>query len=94
LNVQCWAREFAEADSEKRCPKELPIAEKESNKWLVSYRAVAAAQKRCPQTLLVSVGDREADVYELFHEALSDSQNPTLLIRANRDRLLSAGLRP
>ena len=60
LNVQCWAREFAEANSEKRRPQELPISEKESNKWLVSYRAVVAAQKHCPQTMLVSVGDREA----------------------------------
>ena len=91
VNVQCWAREFAEAGSEKPRPQELPIEEKESYKWLVSYRAVAAAQKRCPQTMLVSMGDREADVYELFHEALSDPQNPELLIRANRDRLLSEG---
>jgi hypothetical protein len=91
LNVQCWAREFAEAGSEKRRPKELPIEQKESNKWRVSYRAVAAAQKRCPQTMLVSVGDREADIYELFHEALSDPQAPKLLIRADRDRLLSEG---
>ena len=91
LNVQCWAREFVEAGREKRRPKELPIAEKESNKWLVSYRTVAVAQTRCPQTLLVSMGDREADVYELFHEALSDPQGPKLLIRADRDRLLSEG---
>jgi hypothetical protein len=91
LNVQCWAREFAEAGSEKRRPKELPIEEKESNKWLVSYRAVAAAQKHCPQTMLVSMGDREADIYELFHEALSDPQAPKLLIRADRVRLLSEG---
>ena len=91
MNVQCWAREFAEAGSAKRRPKQLSIAEKESNKWLVSYRAVAVAQKRCPQTLLVSMGDREADFYEFFHEALSDQENPKLLIRANRDRLLSEG---
>lgn len=91
MNVQCWAREFVEAGSEKRRPKELSIEEKESNKWLMSYRAVAAAQKRCPQTMLVSVGDREADVYELFYEALSDPQGPKLLIRADRDRLLSEG---
>jgi hypothetical protein len=91
MNVQCWAREFVEAGSEKRRPKELPIEEKESNKWLVSYRAVAAAQKRCPQTMLVSVGDREADIYELFHEALSDPQGPKLLIRADRVRLLNEG---
>ncbi len=91
MNVQCWARAFAEAGSKKRRPKESPIAEKESHNWLVSYRAVVAAQKHCPQTMLVSVGDREADVYELFHEALSDPQNPQLLIRANRDRLLNEG---
>jgi hypothetical protein len=91
LNVQCWAREFAAAGSEKRRPKALPIEAKESNKWLVSYRAVAQAQKHCPQTMLVSVGDREADLYELFREALSDPQNPKLLIRANRDRLLDDG---
>jgi len=91
MNVQCWARAFAEAGSEKRRPKELPIEEKESNKWLVGYRAMAAAQKRCPQTMLVSVGDREADVYELFHQALSDPQAPKLLLRADRDRLLSEG---
>jgi len=91
MNVQCWAREFAEAGSEKRRPKELPIEAKESHKWLLSYRAVAEAQRRCRQTMLVSVGDREADVYELFNEALSDPQGPKLLIRANRDRLLSEG---
>ncbi len=84
-------RELAEAGSEKPRPQELPIAEKESNKLLVSYCAVAATQTPCPQTMLVSVGDREADVYELFYEASSDPQNPELKIRANRDRLLSEG---
>jgi hypothetical protein len=41
--------------------------------------------------MVVSVGDREADIYELFHAALSDPQGPKLLVRANRDRLLSEG---
>lgn len=91
LNAQCWARDFEEAGSEKRSPKELPIEEKESNKWLMSYGAVAAAQKRCPETMVVSVGDREADIYELFHQARSVPQGPKLLIRANQDRLLSEG---
>jgi len=66
--------------------KELPIEEKESIKWLVSYRAVAGAQKLCSETMLVSVGDREADIYELFHEASQDPCNPKLLIRAERTR--------
>lgn len=85
LNVQCWARDPAEAGKRHR-RKELPIQEKESIKWLVSYRAVAEAQKLCPETILVSVGDREADIYDLFHEASHDPLNPKLLIRAERTR--------
>jgi hypothetical protein len=85
LNVQCWARDPEETGKRYR-RKELPIEEKESFKWLVSYRAVAEIQKLCPATMLVSVGDREADIYELFSEALQDPQNPRLLVRAERSR--------
>ena len=85
LNVQCWARDAEEAGKRER-RRQLPIEEKESLKWLVSYRAVAEAQKLCPDTLLVSVGDREADIYELFQEAGQTPQAPGLLIRAERSR--------
>ena len=68
LNVQCWARDAAQAGKKHR-RHQLPLEEKESLKWLVSYRAVSEAQKLCPGTMLISVGDREADLYELFHEA-------------------------
>jgi hypothetical protein len=85
LNVQCWARDPEERGKRYR-RKELPIEEKESFKWLVSYRAVAEIQKLCPATMLVSVGDREADIYELFCEALQDPGNPRLLVRAERSR--------
>jgi len=36
--------------------------------------------------MLVSIGDREADIYELFHEAAKDPSGPKLLIRAERAR--------
>jgi hypothetical protein len=85
LNVQCWGRDPKQAGKGQR-RHQLPIEEKESFKWLVSYRAVGEAQKLCPDTMLVSIGDREADVYELFHEATQDSQGPKLLIRAERTR--------
>jgi hypothetical protein len=85
LDVQCWGRNPEEA-GKKYLRHQLPIDEKESIKWLVSYRAVAEAQKLCPDTMLVSVGDREADVYELFHEGTQDSRGPRLLIRAERTR--------
>jgi hypothetical protein len=85
LNVQCWGRDPKQAGKKYR-RHQLPIAEKESRKWLVSYRAVAEIQKLCPDTLLISVGDREADLYELFHEAAQDPQGPRLLVRAERTR--------
>ena len=87
LDVQCWARD-AEAFGKKALRHQLPIEQKESVKWLKSYRAVAAVQARCPQSTLVSVGDREADLYELFAEAAKDPAGPRLLVRAKHDRQL------
>jgi hypothetical protein len=87
INVQCWARDPNEfGKKEKR--HQLPIEEKESIKWLKSYRAAAALQARCPSTTVVSVGDREADLYELFQEAMADPKGPKLLVRAKHDRAL------
>jgi hypothetical protein len=85
LNVQCWARDPGQAGKKYR-RHQLPIEEKESIKWLVSYRAVAEAQRLCSDTTLISVGDREADLYELFQEAIQDPYGPKLLIRAERTR--------
>lgn len=48
-------------------------------------------QRRCAETIVVSVGDREADVYELFHLALSKAESPKLLVRAEHNRLLADG---
>ena len=90
LDVQCWARN-GEQFGKKHQRKQLPIEQKESRKWLHSFRHVAQAQQKCPETTLVSVGDREADIYELFHLALEEPSGPKLLVRAEQDRLLADG---
>jgi hypothetical protein len=90
LNVQVWARD-ADEFGKKHQRKQRAIEEKESYKWLVSFQAVTEAQRRCPNTVLVSMGDREADIYELFHLALQDPKGPKLLVRAEHDRLLADG---
>jgi hypothetical protein len=90
LDVQCWARDGTDFGKKKR-RHSLPIEQKESFKWLISFRKAAQAQKQCPETTVISVGDREADVYELFELALSDPSGPKLLIRAEQDRLLAQG---
>ena len=87
LDVQCWARD-PEKFGKKKQRHQLPIEEKESHKWLKSFSAVAAVQKQCPQTTLVSVGDREADIYEVFAEAVKKPFLPELLIRAEHNRAL------
>ena len=85
LNAQCWARD--PEDSGKRYRrKELPIEQKESMKWLRSFQKVAQIQKLCPDTMLISIGDRESDIYELFLEASKDPEGPSLLVRAEKTR--------
>lgn len=87
LDVQCWARDPADFGKKAKRHR-LPIEEKESFKWLKSYRAVTEVQARCPGTTLVSVGDREADLYELFKDALAHPEGSKLLVRAAHDRQL------
>jgi hypothetical protein len=84
INAQCWRRDPAEFGKNR---SKLNIEEKESIKWLKSYRAAADLQTRCPDTMIVSVGDREADIYELFCEAMVEhAKGPKLLVRAAKDR--------
>jgi hypothetical protein len=90
LDLQCWARD-GKTFGKRALRHELPIEEKESRKWLQSYEAAAKVQKRCPQTLIVSVGDRESDIYELFVKARDIPEGPKVLVRARQDRLLAEG---
>ena len=85
LDAQCWARDPQDKGRSHR-RKEEPIEQKESMKWLRSFRKVAEIQKLCPDTMLVSMGDRESDIYELFLEATKDPHAPKLLVRAEKTR--------
>lgn len=87
LDVQCLGRDRNDF-GKKAWRHQVSIEEKESFKWLKSYRALAAVQVRLRKTVLVSVADREADVYELFREAVAHPDGPKLLIRAKHDRQL------
>jgi len=85
LDAQCWVRDPEDQGKSGR-RKEVPIEQKESMKWLRSFRKVAQVQKLCPQTMLVSIGDRESDMYELFLEACKDPSGPKVLVRSERSR--------
>ena len=88
VDVQCWARD-AKQFGKKKTRHQRPIEDKESYKWLKSYQKLAEVQQRCPESTLVSLGDCEADIYELFELALRDPAGPRLLVRASHNRALS-----
>ena len=90
VDVQCWARDPKQF-GKRKFRHELSIEHKESQKWLKSFTQVGAAQKRCPNTTLVSVADREADIYELFDLAKKNLCGAQLLVRAEHNRLLADG---
>src|SRR5215510_2436389 len=82
LQQQVWARDKDVRRNQDH--KQRPIDDKESQKWLTSVDAVIAARATCPTTHFVSVGDREADVYDLF--LVDRPAGVDLLIRAAQDR--------
>jgi len=83
LAQQVWARDPA-AVGKRTTRKHRPMADKESQRWLTSVEAVCEAHARCPQTHLVGIGDREADVYDLFLQERPSGVE--LLVRAAWNR--------
>jgi hypothetical protein len=86
VDIEVWARDPKQFG--KRAKRyERPIEQKESYKWLKSFQGAARLQRQLGSaTTVISVGDREADIYELFLLAKSDPLHPKLLVRAERDR--------
>lgn len=65
----------------------LPIEQKESFRWLKGYRSACDLARESPTTQIISVADREADIYDIFVDA---QQQPGIradfIIRAKLDR--------
>lgn len=88
IDVQLWARD-PEQMGKRATRRERPIEEKESAKWLVSHQAASQLQAQCPNTQVISVGDREADIYELFVAAQAPDSPAQLLVRAEKTRRMT-----
>lgn len=61
---------LGQADSRQSSPIEM----KESFRWLEGYRRCCELAVQCPDTQIVSLADREGDIYDIFLEA---AQHPT-----------------
>lgn len=66
-----------------------PIEEKESYRWLEGYEEATAIAAMLPDTRVISVADREGDIFELFDLRRGQtSHKAELLVRAKFDRCL------
>jgi Transposase DNA-binding/Transposase Tn5 dimerisation domain len=67
--------------------KHDPIETKESYRWLKGYRHACELASRCPETRIVSVADREADIYDIFLDAQGQTApKADYIVRAHEDR--------
>jgi hypothetical protein len=84
LRSKCLAPKL-KSKKDARPPMMIPIEEKKTFRWIEGVRDCVGLAGEMPGTKLICVMDREADIFELFHE---HRQNPCLelLVRAKYNR--------
>ena len=80
LTQTCWSRPLTPKEKTKQ--NRISIEEKESSKWLDALKETESLSP--VNTKVVTVCDREADMYEFFDEA--NSLNASILVRLKHDR--------
>jgi len=81
--VKLWSRAFDAPDKHARGYAQLPIEQKESFRWLESYRH--SQTSLASATHVTVVADREADIYEVLSEQATQTD---WLVRIRGDRKL------
>lgn len=88
LHQHVWTRDPA-TTGRRQTRRQRPTAAKESQRWLAAHAATQAVTP--PGTPVITVADREADIYDLFAQDRSPQHD--LLIRAAHDRRVTAETR-
>lgn len=89
--AQAWARhDGARTPKSQRKQKlrQTPLEEKETFRWLETYRYAHEQAQSAPDTQFVCVADSESDMYELLQESQEESQQLDWIVRACHDRAL------
>ena len=84
LDAECWAREDTAAGT--KSPRGEGIEGTEALRWLTSHTQASRIQGLLPNTRVVSVADREADIFELFARGRQHPHAADFLVRASRGR--------
>jgi hypothetical protein len=84
VKLHGYAPQSAEGKDRQR-----PIEQKESYRWIEGFSEAMEIAALLPQTQVISVADREADMFELFDfRRRQTGKKAELLIRAKTDRCL------
>jgi hypothetical protein len=86
LSQRLWSRDERPKQMTADERRKLPIEAKESYKWLAALSESVAHKPA--HTQLITVGDSEADLFELFHH--TQQLETDLLIRAGQERTVCA----
>lgn len=86
-SIKAWERKEAATDRHVRKYKQLPIQQKESNKWIESASQSKTLLQQAKTITIIA--DRESDIYDLL-SAIPDQQTH-LLIRSNTNRNIEGG---
>ena len=90
VDVRTWIREeevvCASLSRAQRAAK--PIEEKESHRWVQTFRRAGEEAARGPSTEMICVADSEADIYELLGEATAEPLRVGWIVRACQNRAL------
>jgi len=88
VDVNFWKRKPI---PERTNQDKVPIEEKESYRWLQSYRRSCDIAKEMPDVQLINISDREGDIIEIFDEVTKQKEQghfADIIVRSQHDRLL------
>jgi len=88
VGARIWTRQ---GPPQSRLRKSKPIQHKESARWIEGYKEACRIARQAPHTLIVSVAEREGDIYELFVEAqraAARGKRAEWIVRSCQDRSL------
>ena len=89
IALHTWVRDWETFAQDEPGKKKRALTDKESGKWLISLAAASRFQRAVGAgTTVVSVFDREGDIYAVLYAALAAERPSPLLVRAKADRRL------
>jgi hypothetical protein len=77
-------------DEKNRMNLKTPITQKESYRWINGYKIANELANQAPDTQIVSIADREGDIYDLYYESIvqTNKHRAEWLVRAAKSRPL------